>query len=89
MTVGAAMHYCLFDTDLGACGVAWSERGVARFQLPEATRRATEQRLMLRAPNPRAEAPPPRVQPGIDIQTATPVLPLGPEAPPPTVIGPG
>ena len=61
MTVGAAMHYCLFDTDLGACGVAWSERGVARFQLPEATRRATEQRLMLRAPNPRAEAPPPRI----------------------------
>jgi methylated-DNA-[protein]-cysteine S-methyltransferase len=29
-----AMHYCLFDTDLGVCGVAWSERGLVRFQLP-------------------------------------------------------
>ena len=31
MTMGAAMHYCLFDTDLGACGVAWSERGPVSY----------------------------------------------------------
>ena len=62
MTVGAAMHYCLFDTDLGACGVAWSERGLTRFQLPEATRRGTEKRLQLRASNSSAEAPPRQIE---------------------------
>jgi methylated-DNA-[protein]-cysteine S-methyltransferase len=53
-----AMHYCLFETDLGACGVAWGERGLARFQLPEADRRATERRLRLRAEVSSAAAPP-------------------------------
>jgi methylated-DNA-[protein]-cysteine S-methyltransferase len=60
--MGAAMHYCLFDTDLGACGVAWSERGLVRFQLPEANRRATEKRLKLRAPNSSAKAPPRQIE---------------------------
>ena len=36
-------HYHLFDTELGVCGIAWSDDGVTRFQLPtsghEATRR--------------------------------------------------
>ena len=65
----AAMHYCLFDTDLGACGVAWSERGLARFQLPEADKRATERRLRLRAADSRAEAPPPQIAKAIaDVQ---------------------
>ena len=31
-------HYCLFDTAIGLCGVAWSERGLTRVQLPEADR---------------------------------------------------
>jgi len=63
------MHYCLFDTDLGACGVAWSERALTRFQLPEADRRATEKRLMLRAPSSRAEAPPAQIAEAIaDVQ---------------------
>jgi methylated-DNA-[protein]-cysteine S-methyltransferase len=52
------MHHCLFDTDLGPCGVAWGERGLARFQLPEADRRATERRLRLRAADSGATAPP-------------------------------
>ena len=65
----AAMHYCLFDTDLGVCGVAWSERGLARFQLPEADKRATERRLRLRAADSRAEAPPPQIAEAIaDVQ---------------------
>jgi methylated-DNA-[protein]-cysteine S-methyltransferase len=51
------MRHCLFDTDLGPCGVAWSERGLVRFQLPEADRRATERRLRLRADS-GAAAPP-------------------------------
>jgi methylated-DNA-[protein]-cysteine S-methyltransferase len=39
------MHYRLFDTPIGPCGIAWSERGLARLQLPESDRSATEQRL--------------------------------------------
>jgi methylated-DNA-[protein]-cysteine S-methyltransferase len=38
-------HYCVFDTAIGPCGVAWSERGVTRLQLPESNRGATEKRL--------------------------------------------
>jgi methylated-DNA-[protein]-cysteine S-methyltransferase len=38
-------HYCLFDTAIGACGVAWGERGLVRLQLPESDRNATERRL--------------------------------------------
>lgn len=41
----AAMRYHLFDTRLGTCGVAWSEQGLTRLQLPESTRAATERRL--------------------------------------------
>jgi methylated-DNA-[protein]-cysteine S-methyltransferase len=42
-------HYCLFDTAIGACGVAWSELGLTRLQLPESDRGATESRLRTRA----------------------------------------
>ncbi len=38
-------HYCVFDTAIGPCGVAWSERGLRRLQLPESDRGATEHRL--------------------------------------------
>ena len=38
-------HYCVFDTAIGPCGVAWSERGLRRLQLPESDRGATERRL--------------------------------------------
>jgi len=38
-------HYCLFETAIGACGVAWSDRGVTRLQLPERSPSATERRL--------------------------------------------
>jgi methylated-DNA-[protein]-cysteine S-methyltransferase len=41
--------YCLFDTALGACGVAWNAHGVTRLQLPEADASATELRLAARA----------------------------------------
>ncbi len=29
------LYYHRFDTPLGRCGIAWTDRGVARFQLPE------------------------------------------------------
>jgi methylated-DNA-[protein]-cysteine S-methyltransferase len=51
-------RYCLFDTPFGACGVAWSEHGLTRLQLPASVRSATEKRLARAA---HADAPPPRV----------------------------
>jgi methylated-DNA-[protein]-cysteine S-methyltransferase len=38
-------RYRLFETPLGPCGIAWTEQGVARLQLPEGDRIATERRL--------------------------------------------
>lgn len=49
MNDGAAQYYCLFDTAIGTCGVAWGQLGVTRLQLPEAHRSATEKRLGARA----------------------------------------
>jgi methylated-DNA-[protein]-cysteine S-methyltransferase len=54
-------HYGVFDTDIGPCGVAWSEAGLTRFQLPEASRAATERRLSASADGPTPAAPPPHV----------------------------
>ncbi len=41
----AAERYCLFDTEFGLCGIAWSEAGLTRVQLPEADVAATRARL--------------------------------------------
>ena len=55
-------HYCLFDTAIGPCGVAWSERGLTRVQLPEADRDSTERRLKTRSGGTCAEVPPPQIK---------------------------
>jgi methylated-DNA-[protein]-cysteine S-methyltransferase len=54
----AQEQYCLFDTAQGACGIAWSERGVTRLQLPERTPSATERRLMGRSSSSGPGVPP-------------------------------
>jgi methylated-DNA-[protein]-cysteine S-methyltransferase len=51
------IEYCLFDTAIGKCGIAWSERGLARLQLPERDDAATEKRIA-RAALPAREVPP-------------------------------
>lgn len=56
-----AQSYCIFDTAIGACGIAWSERGVTRFQLPDADRGATERRLRARAGAATLAEPPPEI----------------------------
>jgi methylated-DNA-[protein]-cysteine S-methyltransferase len=53
-------HYCLFDTAIGPCGVAWSERGLTRLQLPESDWAATEERLTAAA-NSSPEGPAPAI----------------------------
>ncbi len=40
-----ALGYCLFATSLGACGIAWGERGLVGVQLPEAGENATRRRM--------------------------------------------
>jgi methylated-DNA-[protein]-cysteine S-methyltransferase len=61
-------HYCLFDTAIGPCGVAWSERGLTRLQLPESDRSATEKRLRARAAEASQAAPAAIDQLIVDIQ---------------------
>lgn len=39
------MTFALFETSIGTCGIAWSEAGLARVQLPEGTPAAAEARL--------------------------------------------
>jgi methylated-DNA-[protein]-cysteine S-methyltransferase len=42
------MRYCLIETEIGPIGLAWSAEGLARLQLPEKNRDATERRLLKR-----------------------------------------
>ena len=52
------MTFALFETAIGTCGVAWTEQGLARVQLPEATSAAAAARLA-RWSDGAAEAPTP------------------------------
>src|SRR6266511_1405340 len=61
-----AQEFALFDTAIGRCAVAWSERGILAVQLPEGTQRKTRARLVRRLPQAREAAPPPAVQLAVD-----------------------
>jgi O-6-methylguanine DNA methyltransferase len=60
--------YCIFETRLGACGIAWREAAdsgsrpaVVLLQLPEATPQATESRIARKSGSSRPSVPPPRI----------------------------
>jgi methylated-DNA-[protein]-cysteine S-methyltransferase len=53
-----AQSFALFDTAIGRCAIAWSARGVAGVQLPEAGEAATRARVRRHFPD-ATEAPPP------------------------------
>ena len=58
--------FCLFDTAIGACGIAWSQTLLSGVQLPDGDEAATRARMRRRFPG-IAEAPAPQhVQPVID-----------------------
>lgn len=57
--------YCLFDTAIGPCGVAWSARELTRLQLPEADRAAAEKRLRAASGSPAPTVPPPSIREAI------------------------
>ena len=48
--ITAIRRFTLFDTSIGKCAVAWSERGVVGIQLPEGDAAATEARVRSRFP---------------------------------------
>jgi O-6-methylguanine DNA methyltransferase len=49
--------FALFDTALGRCGIAWTERGVASVQLPEEDDAATRAKILARFPGAREDRP--------------------------------
>lgn len=60
--------YCLFETPLGWCGIAWSYSGQSRtplavclLQLPEATAKMTELRIAERSGGRKSSVPPPPI----------------------------
>ena len=60
--------YYLFETPIGACGIAWRENADSRsqavvtaVQLPEATPQATESRIARKAGSNQQSAPPPGI----------------------------
>ena len=58
--------FALFDTAIGRCGVAWSERGLLGVQLPEGDDARTRARLLQKAPGARETVPPADVRKACD-----------------------
>ncbi|HLJ69785.1 MAG TPA: methylated-DNA--[protein]-cysteine S-methyltransferase [Roseiarcus sp.] len=57
----AAQRYFVFETAAGFCGLAWSQSGITRFQLPTRSAEATERLLRRRTPGAEPAAPPPEI----------------------------
>ena len=60
------LGFALFDTAIGACGIAWGEHALTGVQLPEASAHATRARMERRFVDAPEAAPPPDVQRAID-----------------------
>jgi methylated-DNA-[protein]-cysteine S-methyltransferase len=58
--------FALFETPIGWCAIVWTSRGIAGAQLPEASERASRNRVLRRFPTAREAAPPADVQRAID-----------------------
>ena len=59
----------LFDTAIGRCGIAWTDRGVACVQLPEGSDASTRARLISRCRGAQPGNPPAHAQHAIDGMT--------------------
>lgn len=53
-----AQGFCVFDTAIGPCALAWGERGIVGVQLPEGDRAATAARMRRRFPGSGEMQPP-------------------------------
>lgn len=63
-------NFTLFETAIGAVGVAWNARGLIGVQLPHADEAKTRIRIRQRFPDAQEASPPPEVQAAIDGMTA-------------------
>ena len=62
-----AKGFAIFETPIGACGIAWAPRGILGLQqLPEATAQGTRTRLQRRWTGATEKMPPAGVQRAID-----------------------
>jgi methylated-DNA-[protein]-cysteine S-methyltransferase len=64
--MAAATGFCIFDTPIGFCGIAWSERGVVGAQLPERDAQGTRARMQRRFPGVPETQPPSPIRPVVD-----------------------
>ncbi len=53
--------YAIFETRAGFCGIAWSDNGITRFQLPTDNAAATERLLLRRMSGAKAVEPTPDI----------------------------
>ena len=58
--------WALFDSAIGRCGIAWSERGVVGVQLPEASDAETAGRVKRHVPRAGEAAPPPEIDRAVE-----------------------
>ena len=61
-----AHGFTFFDTSIGRCGIAWSERGIVAVQLPESRDTETRARLLRHHPDAIEAPPPPDIQRALD-----------------------
>ena len=57
-TMSCLHRYCIFETANGFCGIAWSDAGITRFQLPAKSAEAAERMMLRRTPEAEPGAPP-------------------------------
>src|SRR5690242_8880862 len=61
-TMAQKVHqYLIFETAGGFCGIAWSDAGVTRFQLPTKSADSTERLLLRRLPAAEPGKPTPQI----------------------------
>ena len=55
-------HFALFETAIGTCAIAWSEKGLVGVQLPSANAKALRARMLRRHPGAAEAVPTPAVR---------------------------
>jgi methylated-DNA-[protein]-cysteine S-methyltransferase len=60
------LHFALFETAIGVCGIVWTARGIAGVQIHDGSERATRARLVRRFAGAQEAAPLDNVQRAID-----------------------
>jgi len=64
--VSATTSFHVFDTAIGACGLAWGERGITHAWLPDRDASALRGRIARRLPDAREAPAPEEIRPAID-----------------------